>query len=75
MKLDSTSQFQMKNEKVMEASYKIVLFIVKDNKLHTFGESFVKPCLLTACKIVTNEESCAEVAKIPLLNNTIKNNR
>lgn len=32
----------------------------------------MKPCLLSACKIVLNEESCAEIAKISMSNDTVK---
>jgi len=32
----------------------------------------VKPCLLTACRTVLNEKSCAKVAKISLSNDTVK---
>jgi zinc finger BED domain-containing protein 5/7/8/9 len=72
MKLDSTCHFAMENDKLMEASYEIALLIAKDKKPHTIGESLVKPCLLTACKTVLNEESCAKVAKMSLSNDTIK---
>jgi len=67
MKLDSTGHFAMENEKLMEASYEIALLIAKDKKPHTIGESLVKPCLLTACKTIINEESFAKVAKIIII--------
>jgi len=72
MKLDSTGHFAIENDKLMEASYEIVLLIAKDKKSHTIGQSLVKPRLFTACKTVLNEESYAKVAKISLLNDTIK---
>lgn len=59
MKLDSAGNFQVKNEKVMEASYEIVLLIATDKKSHTKGESLVKPCLLNACRTMLDKESCA----------------
>lgn len=71
MKHDSTGHFAMENEKLMEASYEIALLIAKDKTPHTVGESLVKPCLLTACKTILNEESCAKVANISLSNDTI----
>lgn len=48
------------------------MLTAKDKKPHTIGESLVKPCLLTACKMVLNEKNCAKIAKIPLSNDTIK---
>ncbi|KAL7635350.1 UNVERIFIED_CONTAM: hypothetical protein RMT77_014417 [Armadillidium vulgare] len=72
IKLDSAESFQVEDEKVMESSYNIALLIAKDKKLHTIGESLVKPCLLTACSTVLGEESCNKVAKISLSNDTVK---
>ncbi|XP_072401099.1 zinc finger BED domain-containing protein 5-like [Diabrotica undecimpunctata] len=71
MKLDSAANFRVKNEKAVEASYKIALLIVKDKKPHTIGESLIKPCLLTACSTVLSEDSCKKVEKISLSNDTI----
>lgn len=72
MKLDSTGSFRMENEKAVEASYKIALLIAKDKKPHTIGESLIKPCILTACSTILNEESCSKVAKIALSDDTVK---
>lgn len=72
MKLDSTADFRIGNEKAVEASYKIALLIVKDKKPHTIGESLIKPCLLTACSTVLSEDSCKKIEKISLSNDTVK---
>lgn len=63
MKLDSTGNFQVENENFLEASYESSLLIVKNKKPHNIGEFIVKPCLVTACRTVFNEESYNKVSK------------
>ncbi|XP_072378069.1 protein FAM200C-like [Diabrotica undecimpunctata] len=72
MKLDSTANVRVKNEKAVEASYKIALLIVKDKKPHTIGQSLIKPCLLTAYSTVLSKDSSKKVEKIYLSNDTTK---
>ncbi|XP_072390800.1 protein FAM200C-like [Diabrotica undecimpunctata] len=72
MKLDSTANFRVKNEKAVETSYKIALLIVKDKKPHTIGESLIKACLLTAYSTVLSEDSCRKVENTSLSNDTVK---
>ena len=72
MKLDSTGAFHQETTKVVEASYELALLIAKDKKAHSIGETFVKPCMLTAAKIVLDENSRQNLSKISLSDNTVK---
>lgn len=72
MKLDSTGVFHQDTTNVVEASYELALLIAKEKKAHTIGETLVKPCMLTAAKIVLGDESRQKLSKISLSDNTVR---
>lgn len=72
MKLDSTGDFRKETAKIVEASYELALLIAKAKKAHTIGEILVKPCMLTAAKIVLGDSCEQKLSKVSLSDNTVK---
>ena len=52
VKLDRDGDIRQGLKKVVEASYEISLLIVRAIKPHNIGETLVKPCILSAAKLV-----------------------
>ena len=71
-RLDRTGSFQQQNEALVQASYEIAFKIAKQKKLHTTGETLVKPCPLKSVKILLGESSEAKMKQISLSNDTIQ---
>ncbi len=71
-KLDATGAFQQQISSVVEASYEVVLEIVKQKKLHTIGETLIKPCTLKMVKRVLGDASERKIQQISLSNDTVK---
>ncbi len=69
-KLDATGAFNRPH--VVEASYKVVLEIVKQKKPHTIGETLIKPCTLKIVKFVLGYASELKIQQISLSNDTVK---
>ena len=72
VKLDRDGDFRQDLSKVVEASYEISLLIARRNKPHNIGETLVKPCILTAAKILLGEDSYQKLSKISLSDSTVK---
>ena len=72
MKLDRDGDFRQGLKKVVEASYEISLLIVRAKKPHNIGETLVKPCILSAAKLVLGEDSYQKLSKISLSDSTVK---
>ena len=63
---------QSSSAEVVEASFEIALMIAQANKPHNIGETLIKPCMLKATSLVLRETNGKKLAKISLLNSTIK---
>ena len=46
--------------------------IAKEKKLHTIGETLVKPCALEMAKIVLGEDAVKQLSQVPLSNDTVR---
>ncbi|XP_049964485.1 uncharacterized protein LOC126484926 [Schistocerca serialis cubense] len=63
MKLETAGSFAQTSEKVLEASYELLLLISRTKKIHIIGETLVKPCLLIAADIVLWSEKLKSTSK------------
>jgi hypothetical protein len=54
--LDSTSQFQQKNDPVLETSYRIAFRISELIKPHTMGENLMKSCVSETVRLVYGKQ-------------------
>jgi hypothetical protein len=72
IKLDNTGTFLEESAKAVKASCEIALLISKGEKLHTTGETLVKPCSLSAAKILLGEEIEKKFQKISLPDSTVR---
>ena len=72
MKLDRGGVFRQDLSKAVEASYEISLLIARRKEPHNIGETLVKPCILTAAKILLGEDSYQKLSKISLSDSTVK---
>ena len=72
VKLDRDGDFRQDLSKAVEASYEISLLIERRKKPHNIGETLVKPCILTAAKILLGEDSYQKLSKISLSDSTVK---
>ena len=72
VKLDRDGDFRQGLKKVVEASYEISLLIVRAKKPHNVGETLVKPCILSAAKLVLGEDSYQKLSEISLSDSTVK---
>ena len=72
MKLDDSGDFRRDSAGILEASYEISLLIARGKKPHSIGESLLKPCILSAAKLVLGEESAKKLSKISLSDSTVK---
>ena len=72
MKLDSDGSLHETNKQILEASYAVSLHIAKEKKLHTIGESLIKPCAKKMVEIVLGKEAEKKIGAIPLSNNTVQ---
>ncbi|KAI6652509.1 SCAN domain-containing protein 3 [Oopsacas minuta] len=68
---DRNADFHQGLKKVVEASYEISLLIVR-TKNHTQSETLVKPCILSAAKLVLGEDSYQKLSEILLSDPTVK---
>ncbi|CAK9816162.1 SCAN domain-containing protein 3 [Anthophora plagiata] len=58
------------NDRVLEASYQISLFIAKTGKNNTIGENLIKPSISAFLKTVLEKDN-KDVKAMPLSNNTV----
>ena len=71
VKLDRDGDFRQGLKEVVEASYEISLLIVGAKKTHNIGETLVKPCILSAAKVVLGEDSYQKLSEISLTDSTV----
>ena len=64
--------FLSNSEKCQKASYEVVYLITKDKKLHTIGETLIKPAAVSISKIMHGDKIADEVEQIPLSADTIR---
>ena len=57
MRLDSPSEFFVRNSKIVEASYEVALETAKQKKPHAIGESLIKPCVLKMANKVLGKDA------------------
>ena len=73
MKIICAENFgQSSSAEVVEASYEIAQMISQAKKTHNIGETLIKPCMLKASSLVLGETNSKKLAKISLLDSTIK---
>ena len=72
VKLDRDGDFRQGLKKVVEASYEISLLIVRAKKPHNMGETLVKPCILSAAKLILGEDSYQKLSEISHSDSTFK---
>ena len=73
MKILSADSFcQSSSAEVVEASFEIALIIAQAKKPHNIGETLIKPCMLKATSLVWGETNSKKLAKVSLLNSTLK---
>ena len=70
--MDHGTGVLFQDSKVVEASYKISLFIAKQKKPHTIGETLVKPCMLEAARLLLDQKCVNKLNQISLSDNTVK---
>ena len=71
-KLDISGMLQQRTSNVVEASYEIAMFIAKNKKSHSIGESLVKPSMLLAAEPVLGKNKATSLFQISLANDTVK---
>ena len=57
---------------MVEVSFEIALMITQAKKPHNIGETLIKPCTLKTTSPVLGETNSKKLAKISLLNSTLK---
>lgn len=71
VKLDKDGDFQMTNDRALEASYRISLRIAKAKKPHTIGEDLILPSAVEMVSIVLGTDMANKIKVVPLSNNTV----
>ena len=72
MKLDTSGVFRRDSAGILKTSYEFSLLIGRGKKPHSICESLLKPCILSAEKLVLGEESAKKLSKISLSDSTVK---
>ena len=71
MKLDASEEFFTGEHKIVEASYIVVLEIIKQKKLHTVGDTLIKPCVLKMADLMLGKDAERKLASVLLSNSKI----
>ena len=64
--------FWQTNNVAVRASFAIALHVAKAKKVHTIGETLLKPCILESVKLMLEEKDLKTMKRISLSNDTIK---
>ena len=72
MRLDASGKFFTGEHKIVEASYVMAFEIAKQKKLHSIGETLMKPCVLKMADIMLGKDAKRKLASISLSNSTIQ---
>ncbi|KAM5138165.1 protein FAM200C-like [Mantella aurantiaca] len=61
------------NKPILTASYEVAYLIAKQGKLHTIGETLIKPAVLKMANIMLGKAAEVKLSQIPLSNDAISN--
>ena len=64
--------FQQRSLNVAESSYEIAMLIAKNKKIHSIGESLVKPSMLVAPELVLGKDKSNMLSQTVLSNDTVE---